>query len=187
MRFIQAVASDVHLAAGEVRISMSKTALNAWCLSSEMLTAMAMTAAGAHVLELRPKTQYEPSLYVRLHRTLYPNFGRVAGPAEALALLSTTGLAWWTRRRPATSRWAAAAAGSLAAAHAVFWSVVQPVNVEMMRWPLDAIPDDWSRWRDRWEYAHAVRAVLVTFALGAVTWALLADDAEGQPGRTFYA
>ena len=36
---------------------MSKTALNAWCLSSEMLTAVAMTAAGAHVLELRPKTR----------------------------------------------------------------------------------------------------------------------------------
>jgi hypothetical protein len=32
---------------------------------------------------LPAKMRYEPSLWVRLHRTLYPNFGRIAGPAEA--------------------------------------------------------------------------------------------------------
>jgi hypothetical protein len=51
----------------------------------------------------------------------------------------------WVRRRnlnafPLT----AAAAGCLTAAHGVFWGVVNPVNVEMMQWPLDAIPRDWT-------------------------------------------
>jgi hypothetical protein len=54
-----------------------------------------------------------------------------------------------------------------------FWSVVQPANVEMMRWPLDAIPQDWANWRNRWEYGHAVCAGLVTIALAALTWSVL--------------
>lgn len=165
-------------------MSTNGSAIRALGLSSVMLTAVAMTAAGAHLMELPPKMQYEPSLYVRLHRTLYPNFGRVAGPSEAFALFSTATLAWWMRkRRPAAASWAAAAASSLAAAHVLYWLVVQPVNTEMMRWRLDAIPDDWIRWRDRWEYGHAVRAALVTFALGAVTWSLTVNTNDGHIQR----
>jgi hypothetical protein len=46
------------------------------------------------------------------------------------------------------------------------------------RWPLDAIPEDWSNRRDRWEYGHAPRAGLVTIALGALTWSIL-EDVDG--------
>ena len=68
-------------------------------------------------------------------------------------------------RRPHAFRLTAAAAGCLAAAHGIFWSVVNPVNIEMVKWPLDAIPDDWTTARDRWEYGHAVRAGLVLAVL----------------------
>ena len=58
---------------------------------------------------------------------------------------------------------------------------MQPVNVEMVRWPLDAIPGDWPAWRDRWEYGHVVRAGFVTFALAALTWSLLTtNDGNGS-------
>jgi len=49
------------------------------------------------------------------------------------------------------------------------------VNVEMMRWLLDAIPQDWTNWRDRWGYGHAVRAGLATAALGALTLSPVCD------------
>jgi hypothetical protein len=160
---------------------MTRTALNAWRLSSLLLTAVAMSATGAHAMERPAKMRYGPSLYVRLHRTLYPNFGRIAGPAEALAVAMTTALAAWIRkRRPAAFGWTAAAAGSLAAAHGVYWAVVQPVNVEMVEWPLDAIPRDWIAWRDRWETGHVVRAALVAGALSALTWSALADTSREQ-------
>jgi hypothetical protein len=163
----------------ELRPTCESTGLNVWRFSSVMTTAMTMAAAVAHLMELPAKMRYEPSLYVMLHRTLYPAFGRTAGPAEAAAVLSTGALAWWTRyRRPHMSRLTAAAAGCLTAAHGIFWTVVQPVNVEMMRWPLDAIPQEWANRRDRWEYGHAVRAGLVTAALGALTWSLLTDTAD---------
>jgi hypothetical protein len=35
-----------------------------------MTTAVTMTAAVAHLMELPAKMRYEPSLWVRLHRTL---------------------------------------------------------------------------------------------------------------------
>jgi hypothetical protein len=82
------------------------------------------------------------------------------------------------RQRRRSSALAVAAAGCLAAAHGIFWSVVQPANVEMMRWRLDAIPPGWEGWRDRWEYGHAVRAGLVTTALAALTWSVLQDAAD---------
>ena len=163
------------------------TALNACRFSSIMAVAMTMSAAVAHLMELPAKMQYEPPLYVRLHRTLYPTFGKTAGPAETVAVASTAGLAWMAQRqRRRSSRLTVAAASCLAVAHGIFWSVVQPANIEMMRWHLDAIPHDWTNWRNRWEYGHAVRAGLVTTALAALTWSALRDaaDPEGscQPG-----
>ena len=158
------------------RERIDSPALHACRFSSIMAAAMTMSAAVAHLMELPAKMQYEPPLYVRLHRTLYPTFGKTAGPAEAVAVVSTATLAWMARRQGRrSSRLTVAAAGCLAAAHGVFWSIVQPANVEMMRWPLDAIPQDWANWRNRWEYGHAVRAGLVTTALAALTWSVLRE------------
>jgi hypothetical protein len=141
-----------------------------------MSAAVAMSAAVGHLMELRAKMSYEPRLYVRLHRTLYNGFGKVAGPSEAMAVATTGALAWWTRRRhPDESTLTSVAAGALALAHGIYWSVVQPVNVEMFRWPLDHPPQDWIRFRDRWEYGHAVRAGLITAAVAALSLAALRD------------
>jgi len=157
------------------------TALRLLRFSSVMSTAFAMTAAVAHLLELPAKRRYEPALYVRLHRTLYWNFGRFAGPAESAAVLTTGALAWWRRRRNATALPATAlAAGCLGAAHGTFWTVVNPVNVEMARWPLDAIPGNWTTARDRWEYGHAVRACLLAGALAALVWSALDDSPTAE-------
>lgn len=41
--------------------------------------------------------RYETPLYVRLHRTLYANFGEVAARAEALGVVTTLGLARCSR------------------------------------------------------------------------------------------
>jgi hypothetical protein len=101
----------------------NSTALNACRFSSIMTAAITMSAAVAHLMELPGKMHYEPPLYVRLHRTLYPTFGKTAGPAEAFAVASTAALAWMARRQGhRSSRLTVAAAGCLAAAHGIFWS-----------------------------------------------------------------
>jgi hypothetical protein len=61
-------------------LSICNPALNLWRFSL-MAVAVTMTAAVAHLMELPAKMRYEPSLWVRLHRTMYPN-DRTAGPAE---------------------------------------------------------------------------------------------------------
>ncbi|HYZ87411.1 MAG TPA: hypothetical protein VE621_23550, partial [Bryobacteraceae bacterium] len=72
-------------------------------------------------------------------------------------------------------------AGCLAAAHAIFWTLVAPANRTMAAYDLDAIPAEWQRWRDQWEYSHAARAVLLTGALGASVAAVLSDrDKQDQ-------
>ena len=155
------------------------TALRVLRFSSIMSTAFAMTAAVAHLLELPAKRRYEPTLYVRLHRTLYWNFGRFTGPAEAVAVLSTGVLAWLRGARHATAfAPTAVAAGSVAAAHAAFWTIVHPVNVDMIEWPLEAIPADWETTRDRWEYGHAARACLLMGALVALVWSSVDESAD---------
>jgi hypothetical protein len=70
------------------RKDTANSTLNLWRFSL-MSTVVTMTAAVAHLMELPAKMRYEPSLWVRLHRTMYPNFGRTAGPAEAAAVAST--------------------------------------------------------------------------------------------------
>ena len=154
-------------------------ALRLWRFSSIMSTAVGMSAAFAHLMELPAKMDYDRELYVRLHRTLYPNFGRIAGVAEVLAVVTTAGLAWHTRnRRPSALPLTAAAAGFLIAAHGTFWSLVHPANKTMASWSLEAIPAEWEHWRDQWEYSHAIRAFLVTGALGTLVYSALQETAD---------
>jgi hypothetical protein len=75
------------------RKRVDSTALNACRFSLIMAAATTMSAAVAHLMELPAKMHYEPPLYVRLHRTLYPTFRKAARPAEAVAVASTSALA----------------------------------------------------------------------------------------------
>ena len=44
-----------------------------------------------------------------------------------------------------------------------------PVNQVVDSWTATAMPSDWMTYRDRWEYAHATRAILYTVGFGALT------------------
>ncbi len=118
-------------------------------------------------------------LYVRSHRTLYDNFGRISGYAEALAVVFTGALAWQADKQhlPDASH-VKAAAVCLAAAHAIFWGLFEPVNKRMLRWDLNAIPPDWKKCRNQWEYSHVARAVLVTGALSALVLGAVRNPSE---------
>jgi len=111
----------------------------------------------------------------RYERCILPPVGIAA---EDASVVTTSALAWNLRKRGRPAKLAAAAAGCLAAAHAIFWATVQPANQTMFTWKLDAIPQEWIGWRNQWEYSHAARAVLVTAAL-----AMLAAEAVNESRR----
>jgi hypothetical protein len=154
--------------------------LKIWRFATIILLAVAFGAPLAHLMELPGKMQYDSRLYVMLHRTLYPTFGQTAGWAEGFALFSAAGLAWRVRKRGSAFPLTLAAVTCQAAAMAVFVVFIAPVNRTMAGWPLDAIPADWSEWRDQWEYAHAARAVLQFVALGALVLSIVRET-PGEP------
>jgi hypothetical protein len=159
--------------------------LRTWRFFTIMLTAVAMAAALAHLMELPGKMTYEARLYVMLHRTLYPTYGQTAGWAEGLGLMSVIALAWQVRKRRAAFPPTAIAAVCQVAAMAAFLAFVDPANRTMAGWPLDAIPSDWTGWRDQWEYGHAARAVLLTVALGALVLSVVWETPpEAGSGRS---
>lgn len=148
-------------------------ALKVWQFVAAMLVAFALSAAVAHAMELLPKLGYEPRLYVLLHRTLYVFYGGFSGFAEAFAVFVLLGVAWRVRRDGVRFKPMLISATLMLVAHLVFWIWVQPANTTMKSWSLDAIPPDWTVWRNQWEYAHASRAVLIVASFAALLVTLL--------------
>jgi hypothetical protein len=140
-----------------------------------MLTALSMSAAFAHLLEMPAKLTYDGALWLNLLQTLYPTFGQVSGICEIGAVVAAVVLAAAVRKRPVTFRWTLLAATCLVATHAIFWIWVAPVNDALVPLSPETLPSDWTRLRDQWEFAHASRAILQIVALGALVISILAE------------
>lgn len=149
-----------------------------------MLTALSLSAAFAHFLEMPAKLQYDGALWLHLLQTLYPTFGKVSGVCEIGAVIASAVLVVAIRKRPKALPWTLLAALCLAVTHAIFWIWVAPVNAALLPLSPDTLPPDWTRLRDQWEFAHASRAILQIIALGALTISILAELAPNpRPAR----
>lgn len=131
-----------------------------WRFVALTLTALTLGMAFAHALELGPKLDYEPELYLRLHRTLYWGFGTIGAVIDVGALLAAVALAFVVRGRGPSFRWAVLGAAALLAAHAAWWIWVNPANTAMKQMPLENPPGEWLALRDQWEYTHLARFFL---------------------------
>lgn len=140
-----------------------------------MLTALSLSAAFAHLLEMPAKLTYDGALWLNLLQTLYPTFGRVSGVCEIGAVVAALVLVVAIRKRPRAFRWTLLAASCLAATHAIFWIWVAPVNAALVPLSPETLPPDWTRLRDQWEFAHASRAILQIVALAALVISILVE------------
>jgi hypothetical protein len=148
-------------------------ALQTWRFVSLMLTALLLSLAFAHVWQLPPRMDYSGPFWFQT-LGMYREFGP-GGPGpfvELGALLSVLALAFWLRGRPGFAP-TGVAAFCLFASFALWWLCIYPVNVEMAHWTATSLPTDWEAFRRRWEYAHAVRAVLIAIAFAALVASLL--------------
>ncbi len=152
-----------------------------------LIVAVAMALALAHLLELPGKMRLSKDDYLTVQRIYYPGFtiGGVTEPIGALLLLL---LLFLTPGNTARFWLIAAAFAALAAMHAVFWLLTQPVNNVWLkdtelkglgagffshdpfggRQIETSVKPDWTTLRDRWEWSHAARA-----ALGLLAFILL--------------
>jgi Domain of unknown function (DUF1772) len=141
------------------------------------LVALAMVPAVAHAAEFPGKLRLSKEAYFTVQQIYYPGF-TIAGLAEGFSMIAALGLVIFTPRDTAAFGLALAALILLLVMHAVFWFVTQPVN---KIWLQDVQlskagsaffgtggnvreSSNWTALRDRWEYSHVARAVLVTTA-----------------------
>jgi hypothetical protein len=138
--------------------------------ASVMLTAVAMSAGLAHLLELPNKIGLARDAYFAVQQ-IYRGWA-LLGIVVIGALVSTTTLALRLRNRRAEFRLTAGAALCIALSLIVFFVFTYPANQQTANWTV--APENWEHLRRRWEYSHAVGAALDVTALSLLTLSLLA-------------
>ncbi|HEX5509453.1 MAG TPA: DUF1772 domain-containing protein [Pseudolabrys sp.] len=144
-------------------------------IASLLLVSITMALSLTHALEFPGKMRLPKDQYLAIQTVYYPGF-TIGGIAEPLSILAT--LALLTITPTGQAFWLIfAALIALAAAHAVFWLVTQPVNKFWLAGEklsglsasffgkAPAERDGWMTLRDRWEYSHVARAFLSAGAL----------------------
>jgi hypothetical protein len=149
-----------------------------WQVVTATLVSIAMGLAVAHALELPGKMRLSEEAYRAVQPIYYPGFTFGGGICEGLGLVSLLGLPFLTPAGSAAFWLTFAAFIAFAAMHGIYWLLIHPINNfwleditmskasssffgfhAMARSDGGGAPD-WRVLRNRWEYSHAVRAVL---------------------------
>jgi hypothetical protein len=143
-----------------------------------MLAALTLGLGFCHLMQLPSRLGWDQYLWVgsTVQGGLYAAFGSV-GAVIFLATVIVLALnAYFTREhgRPGF-RLALIAALLFAAALVLWWVLVYPVNVELAKWVNGPVPSDWTDYRARWEWGHAIIALVELLGFAALIAAVLAD------------
>lgn len=140
------------------------------------LTALSTGLSFAHLLELPPKVYYfDAQLWIAVTTGgLYYLFGLIGGPIEVSSVISTFLLVFilW-RNQEKSWRFVLTGAICISLALTLWFLLIYPVNAELAKWTTNDFPADWTRWRNRWEYAHAANALVKLVGLSSLIWSLV--------------
>lgn len=131
-------------------------------------TAVTLSAALAHVLELPNKLQLDGSLWLAVQQHLYRGWGPFIGPFEIASVPATWALVYLLRDRGAGFTPAVVAAACMTLAPLVFFVMNAPVNKAIASWSVTTLPADWASYRLRWEVGHAMTCALALTAFIAL-------------------
>jgi hypothetical protein len=144
-------------------------ALKALQFLALILTALALVPAGAHLFELPNKIGLAQDQYF-IVQGIYRGwalFAFVLFPALGATFAVTIAL-----RHYQAAYWLALTGFlCIAATLVIFFIWTYPTNVATNNWT--TVPANWEALRLRWEYAHAVNAVLTFIALCVLTLSTL--------------
>ncbi len=144
-----------------------------------LLVALYMGQQYAHVLEIGPKLNYPPELYLRLQNSLYAWYGPPLGAAISVAALIATGALTWLMRRQRSARWLTGSALALqVAALAIYFARVEPVNVSFRALPPGQVPSDFIALRAQWDFGHALGFALFVVVFVLLVFSLMAPIAQ---------
>lgn len=142
-----------------------------------LLVAAAWAFALAHAAEMPGKRRLDRATYFAVQRIYYPGF-TIGGASEPLAILALAALLLAMRGGDALPVAIAVSLAGAIAAHAVYWLVTHPINKVWLKDQTlgragavffdsggQASAASWVGYRDRWEYSHVIRTVLLTVSL----------------------
>ncbi|WP_407351237.1 anthrone oxygenase family protein [Luteimonas sp. R10] len=141
-----------------------------------------MAFALAHAAELPGKLRLDKTAYLATQPIYHPGF-TIGGISEPLAILALAALSWLVRDDRIDLLLVLASLVLVSCMQVVYWLAVHPVNkfwlADRALPPVSAgffglgkapsgsgagVDKAWRGLRDRWEYAHAARAVLAFVA-----------------------
>ncbi len=147
-----------------------------------VLTGVALVPAGAHFFSLPHKMGLTMDQYF-LVQGLYRGWA-LFGAVLVGAIVANAALAAALLRGRQHFALPAAAAALLALTLALFLALVQPANALTDNWTV--IPPNWVELRARWEYGHALNAVLTFLAFCAVTFSAVTRPDPSAERREFW-
>jgi uncharacterized membrane protein len=130
-----------------------------------------------HLLELPQRMKFDQQIWVKVtvFENVYRLFGSVGAAFEITAILTAIVLAFLVRRRGATFYWTLGGAIFFVLAFVSWIVFVAPMNAEFAKWLTNSIPADWTRYRDQWEYTHAVNALIKIIGLSLLAISVLVE------------
>jgi len=153
------------------------TFIRAWRFITLMLASFSLSLSMAHLLELPQRMEFDQQLWVRVtvFENVYKLFGSVGAVFEVTAILTPIVLAFLVRKHGSTFYWTLGGAILLVLAFVSWIMFVLPMNAEFAQWGTNPVPADWTRYRDQWEYAHAVNALIKIVGLSLVVISVLVE------------
>jgi hypothetical protein len=141
------------------------TRLVAWL--AVVLTALALVPAGAHLFVLPNKMNLVEENYF-VAQSVYRGWAWF-GVVLIGALAANAAFAYCTRKDQNISYLATAAAISIGATLAIFFTFVFPANQATNDWTV--APVNWTQLRLQWEFGHAANALITFLGFCCVSWA----------------
>lgn len=126
-----------------------------------VLTALTLVPGGAHLMELAAKIDMPEQPYFVVQQ-IYRGWA-LSGAVIFAAIFANFASAIVARHNP-RQFWLSLTAGLLIVATlAIFFTWTYPTNQATGNWT--SVPENWEQLRTRWEYSHAVNAVVMFVAL----------------------
>lgn len=153
------------------------TFIRSWRFITLMLASFSLSLSMTHLLELPQRMQFDQQLWVRVTvvENVYKLFGSVGAVFEITAILTAIMLAFLVRKHGSTFYWTLGGAIVLVLAFVSWIMFVAPMNAEFAKWLTNPVPADWTRYRDQWEYAHAVNAFIKIIGLSLLAISVLVE------------
>jgi hypothetical protein len=162
------------------------TFIRSWRFITLMLASLSLSLSMTHLLELPQRMRFDQQLWVRVtvFENVYKLFGSVGAVFELAAILTSLVLVFLVRKRGLTLYWTLGGTICLILAFVSWIAFVAPMNAEFALWLTNPIPVDWTRYRDQWEYAHAVNALIKIIGLSLLTIAVVVETPKKRAIHT---